>query len=584
MAIIHQLDDVLANKIAAGEVVERPINAVKELVENSIDAKADQIDIIVREAGLDFIQVIDNGQGMDKEDALLCFMRHATSKIKDDEDLFNIVTLGFRGEALPSIAAVSSLELETSTGAVATYVHYEYGKYQADHSTNRNQGTTVTVRKLFQNVPARLKYIRSINSEYAHIQKYVEQMALSYPDIAFSLTHNGREMLRTSGNGDLLEVIGNIYGLHVTKNMIPASFADNEFKITGYLGKIEVNRASKNSIITLVNHRVVRNRISSDAINLAYRKYLADNRYPIAIINIEIDPYLVDVNVHPSKLEVKFSKEDQLAELIKTGVEQTLSQIDLTYNLRANVAPKISMPSTNEQQEFDIQKAYVHDSVSEPELSYETKEIASPEPDSAVLETEELKPIKQKILVKGQVHGTYIIAEDKNGMYLIDQHAAQERINYEYFLAKYSRLDLTMRDLLVPITLDYPISDLLLIEERKNVLVKLGINVEQFGDGIVIKQLPLWLKNVDEKIFVEEMIDALLKAKQVDVLAMQEHAIATLSCKASLKGNTYQTNFELQTIVDNLMRCDNPYVCPHGRPTIIHYSTYEIEKMFKRVV
>ena len=616
MQKIRQLDDILANKIAAGEVIERPANVVKELVENSIDANSSKIDVIIEEGGLKLIQVIDNGDGMDKEDALLCFSRHATSKIKDDQDLFCIQTLGFRGEAIPSIASISHFELKTSTGQIGTSVVYEYGKYIENKESDSKKGTNIKVEKLFQNVPARLKYVRSTNAEFANIQTYLERLSLSHPDIAFLLVHNGRTIYKTNGNGNLLEVISNIYGLNVAKAMIPVDFADDEFHITGFISKIDVNRASRNHMITMVNSRVVRNKVSIDSIKNAYSRYLAEKRYPITILNIEIDPYLVDVNVHPSKLEVRFSKEMKLKELIYQGISEALANVNLTYNAVADYKkPKVNIEQPAFEFNYDVEDEIdpilkstdneninhvddknnetfdnIENEVVDKENNYNLVQEQNIEyivPDKQVVETKvesREKLMKKKLLVKGQVHGTYIICEDETGMYLVDQHAAQERINYEYFLDKYQHLNLSMRDLLVPITLEYPLSEFLIIEERKQLLSQVGINLEVFGNcGYVIKQLPLWMQNIDEQVFIEDMVDQVLKDNKVDVVKLQDHAIATLSCKASLKGNTHLSNEGMQNIIDNLMRCDNPYVCPHGRPTLVYYSSYEIEKLFKRV-
>ena len=594
---IKQLDEILANKIAAGEVIERPANVVKELVENSIDASSSKIDIIIEEGGMNLIEIVDDGLGMDQEDAKLCFSRHATSKITNDQDLFCIQTLGFRGEAIPSIASISHFELKTSDGQSGSTVVYEFGKFIEQKQSDLKRGTKITVTKLFQNVPARLKYVKSVNAEFAHIQNYVERLSLSHPDIAFTLMHNGKVTYKTNGNGQLLEVIHQIYGLSVVKNMLNLKVENDEFEVEGYIGKIEINRASKNHIVTLVNHRSVKNQIAIDAINQAYRKYLADNRYPIAIINIEIDPYLVDVNVHPSKLEVKFSKESELKQLIFDGVSKTLEGVNLTYQVkeekpvfkpqldqldleidfRQEVPPlqvqpiERTMPSSIYEEKEEYQASPINQEISEQKIVEEIKETP-------------LKEMKKKIFVKAQIHGTYIVGEDGEGMYLIDQHAAQERINYEYFLEKYSHPDMTMRDLLVPITVEYPLSECMIIEERKELLKEVGIYLDPFGNGFIIKQLPMWMNQINEHLFIEDMIQQVLKDNKIDLLSLQEHAIATLSCKASLKGNSHLSIESMQTIVDNLMRCDNPYVCPHGRPTIIHYSAYDLEKLFKRVV
>lgn len=599
---IKQLDDILANKIAAGEVIERPANVVKELVENSIDASSSKIDIIIEEGGMNLIQIIDDGSGMDKEDARLCFSRHATSKIYNDQDLFCIQTLGFRGEAIPSIASISHFVLKTSDGNQGSTVIYEFGKFIEQKQSDLNRGTNISVSKLFQNVPARLKYVKSVNAEFAHIQNYVERLSLSHPDIAFTLIHNDKMTYKTNGNGNLLEVIHQIYGLSVVKNMLNLKAGNDEFQIEGFIGKIEVNRASKNHIVTMVNHRIVKNQVAIDAINQAYRKYLADNRYPIAVINIEIDPYLVDVNVHPSKLEVKFSKEYELKKLIFDAVSKTLENVNLTYQVKEE--RPVFKPQLD-QMDLDIdfrqeiptkvqekpQASFIQEKkqplfVHEEKNEYITEPVEKLFEEPIQLEKVEvsLKEMKKKIFVKAQIHGTYIVGEDDSGMYLIDQHAAQERINYEYFLEKYSHPDMTMRDLLIPITVEYPLSECMMIEERKDLLKEVGIDLEPFGNGFIIKQLPMWMNQINEHLFIEDMIQQILKDNKIDLLSLQEHAIATLSCKASLKGNSHLSIESMQTIVDNLMRCDNPYVCPHGRPTIIHYSAYELEKLFKRVV
>ena len=599
---IKQLDDILANKIAAGEVIERPANVVKELVENSIDASSSKIDIIIEEGGMNLIQIIDDGSGMDKDDARLCFSRHATSKIYNDQDLFCIQTLGFRGEAIPSIASISHFVLKTSDGSQGSTVIYEFGKFIEQKQSDLNRGTNISVSKLFQNVPARLKYVKSVNAEFAHIQNYVERLSLSHPDIAFTLIHNDKMTYKTNGNGNLLEVIHQIYGLSVVKNMLNLKAGNDEFQIEGFIGKIEVNRASKNHIVTMVNHRIVKNQVAIDAINQAYRKYLADNRYPIAVINIEIDPYLVDVNVHPSKLEVKFSKEYELKKLIFDAVSKTLENVNLTYKVKEE--RPVFKPQLD-QMDLDIdfrqeiptkvqekpQASFIQEKkqplfVHEEKNEYITEPVEKLFEEPIQLEKVEvsLKEMKNKIFVKAQIHGTYIVGEDDSGMYLIDQHAAQERINYEYFLEKYSHPDMTMRDLLIPITVEYPLSECMMIEERKDLLKEVGIDLEPFGNGFIIKQLPMWMNQINEHLFIEDMIQQILKDNKIDLLSLQEHAIATLSCKASLKGNSHLSIESMQTIVDNLMRCDNPYVCPHGRPTIIHYSAYELEKLFKRVV
>lgn len=595
MAKIKQLDDVLANKIAAGEVVERPSSVIKELVENSIDAHASRIQVFIEEGGLSLMKVIDNGEGMERIDAKMCFSRHATSKIKDDYDLFNIMTLGFRGEAIPSIASVSHFDLRTSTGEEGCFVEYEFGKYKNEGICDLPKGTQITVTKLFQNVPARLKYLKSVNSEFASIHQYIERIALAYPHIAISLYHNQKMIFQTNGKGNLLEVIASMYGIATAKNMIPIQIENDEFQINGYISKIDTSRASKANIITLVNHRYVKNAMSIDAINSAYRAYLADNRYPISVINIEVDPYLVDVNVHPSKLEVRFSKEYELKELILKGVEETLQKVNLTYQVKNKQTERETFKPQLDQVTFDFQetKPEFHENIiKEPQQHFDHTQKEDIQP--ATYQKQDIpvsnnrkqpKPMKEKIYAKVQIHGTYLIGENEKGMYLLDQHAAQERINYEYYKEQFSHLDLTMQPLIVPLQLEYPMSEFLVLQERKDLLEQVGIHLEVFGEhGYILRSLPLWMKKIDENVFVDEMIQEVLTKNHLNVVDLQEHAIATLSCKASLKANTYLSLSDMQSIFDHLMCCDNPYVCPHGRPTLIFYSDYELEKLFKRVI
>ncbi len=607
MARIKQLDQVLINKIAAGEVIERPANVVKELVENSIDAKATRIDIAIKDGGLEMIQIKDDGIGMDQEDALLCFSTHATSKINEYQDLFNISTLGFRGEAIPSIAAISDFTLETSDGVEHTRVNYHYGKKSEVAQIDRSRGTTITVANLFNNVPARLKFVKSVNAEFSHILQYIERLSLTKPGISFSLIHNDKQIFLSNGNGNLLEIIANMYGVNVARNMIEVNFGDEEFSIHGYVSSLDVNRSNKNNIITLVNNRVVKNKISINAIDEVYRQYLFEKRYPIAILNIEVDPYLVDVNVHPAKLEVKFSKEEKLREIISEGVSNALKKTDITYQA-TNVDRKIEKPKfkpvENEQLQLDLnyqpqpQSNIVASSQSEytvePEIIIPEPETASEEiqkdvrviePEKEIVPPVKERPIKKYLDVQGQVLGTYIVAQDETGMFLIDQHAAKERINYEFFISQYENKNMDMMDMLVPLTFDLPKSDFVKIAANKDKLAEIGVNLEEFsGQTFVVRALPVWMKNTDATIFIEEMFDRVLSDQHIDVIKMQDHAIATLACKASLKANTYLTKEGMQGLVNDLMRCDNPYVCPHGRPVIIYYTEYELEKLFKRVV
>ncbi len=602
MGNIHQLDSILANQIAAGEVIERPANVVKELVENSIDANSSHVYIYVVDGGLTMMKVVDDGCGMDEEDARMCFLTHATSKIKTNFDLFNITTLGFRGEAIPSIASVSHFELTTSTKEAGTRIVYEYGKKISEGYAVGKKGTTIEVTKLFQNVPARLKYMKSVNYEFSRILSMVERFALSHPEVSFQLYHQDKLVFHTSGNGQLIEVFGQIYGLAVARNMIYIENENDEFKIEGYISRIDTSRASKNNMITLINSRVVRSYTVVDAINQAYRDYLANDRYPISMINVTIDPFLVDVNVHPSKMEVRFSKESELHDLINQTVVERLKQENLVYQVQNKETEKERVKVEQVQLDLDNPALHseditpVHSFVHEPAMSEPApiQEVPSYQEKTYSQDTQETnisnliptkKPILKKIYAKCQIHGTYIVGENQEGLYLVDQHAAKERINYEYFKERFVENSHSFYDLLVPIVLDFPQSEAMLLRERRALLEGIGIYIEEFGENsFVVKKLPAWMQDIDERIYIETMCDSVIHQNRVDVMALQEHAIATLACKASVKGNTYLSMNEMQGLLDDLMRIENPYVCPHGRPTILFYSSYELEKLFKRVV
>ena len=611
MGNIHHLDKVLVSQIAAGEVIERPANVVKELVENAIDANSSHIQIEVEEGGLTLIRIMDDGCGMDREDANMCFEEHATSKIKTNFDLFNITTLGFRGEAVPSIASISHLELETSTGNEGTKVVYEYGNKISEETVGCQKGTTFTITKLFQNVPARLKYMKSVNYEFSRILSFVERFALSHPDIAFSLYHQQRLVFQTSGNNQLVEVFGQIYGLQVARNMMAIENENDDFAISGYISRIDTSRASKNNIITLINGRVVKAATVVDAVNNAYRDYLFPDRFPIALVNVSIDPFLVDVNVHPSKMEVRFSKEDELYQLIFDTVLNKLKEINQTYEAHNRETERNLSPiQKSEQIALEIEDVVEAPKQEEltlveqslpPQFQFDEpvkgqeavvsnyQEIIQEPMGEVYHQTiepiEEKKPILKKIYAKCQIHGTYIVGENQDGFYLIDQHAAKERINYEYFKAKFTNKDPLETDLLVPLIFEFPSNEALLLRERRELLKSAGITLEDFGNNsFVVKKLPVWMKEINERVYIETMCDSIIHQNKLDELEIRKDAIATLACKASVKGNTYLSPTEMQGLLDDLMRIENPYVCPHGRPTMIFYSGYELEKLFKRVV
>ncbi|MGP1907586.1 DNA mismatch repair endonuclease MutL [Metabacillus sp. JX24] len=616
MGKIVRLDDSLSNKIAAGEVVERPASVVKELAENSIDAGSTVIEIQVEEAGLAKIRIIDNGEGIQPEDCLNAFHRHATSKIKDENDLFRIRTLGFRGEALPSIASVSHIELKTSTGdGAGTRMVLKGGKVEVHESASSRKGSDLTVSNLFFNTPARLKYVKTVHTELGNITDVVNRLALSNPNVSFKLTHNGKQLLHTSGNGDVRQVVAGIYGLPIAKKMIPIHLQSLDFEVKGFISLPEITRASRNYISTIVNGRFIKNYPLVKAIQQGYHTLLPIGRFPVVFLEIQMDPILVDVNVHPAKMEVRLSKEAELNELITSGIKQAFSKKQLIPDA---ALPKRKEKAPEEQQSF----TFSHVKKDEPILparkaesqavAFQVKEdfpIAvekaadySSEPadetltiteEAAVEEeytdrgadhsnTESLIPVLYPI---GQMHGTYILAQNENGLYIIDQHAAQERINYEYYKEKVGQVASEVQELLVPITLHYSADEAVILTEKMPELAQVGIFLEPFGgNSFIVRSHPQWFPKGEEGSIIEEMIQEVLDHRQADVKKIREEAAIMMSCKAAIKANHHLRQDEIFALLETLRKTADPFTCPHGRPIIIHHSIYEMEKMFKRIM
>ncbi|TQR26396.1 DNA mismatch repair endonuclease MutL [Bacillus safensis] len=633
MAKIIQLSDDLSNKIAAGEVVERPASVVKELVENAIDAKSTVIEIDVEEAGLSSIRIIDNGVGIDAEDCKLAFQRHATSKIKDENDLFRVRTLGFRGEALPSISSVSHLEMKTSTGEGAgTHLALQGGKIISEKKTSGRRGTEIVVTNLFYNTPARLKYMKTVHTELGNISDVVNRIALAHPEVSIRLRHQGKVLLQTNGNGDVRHVLAAIYGTAVAKKMLPLHVQSLDFEVKGYISLPEVTRASRNYMSSVVNGRYVKHFPLVKAIHEGYHTLLPIGRHPITFIEMKMDPILVDVNVHPSKLEVRLSKEQELHELIKQGIKEVFQKQQLIPS--ASVPKKAPMPAVkNEQQSLTFDAKQGNQSPAEKPLSYqpeplesivyetshteaygipkqEKTEASSPvfyeeasserdhlEESAASLEDVETVlheegtetiPENERVPVMypiGQMHGTYILAQNERGLYIIDQHAAQERIKYEYYREKVGEIEQEVQEMLVPLTFHYSKNDMLIIEEHKDVLAKVGVFLEPFGSGsYIVRSHPQWFPKGEEAELIDEIIEQVLDEKRVDIKKLREEAAIMMSCKGSIKANRHLRHDEIKALLDELRQTKDPFTCPHGRPIIIHHSTYEMEKMFKRVM
>lgn len=583
---VRVMDITLSNKIAAGEVVESLMNVVKELVENSIDAKARNIKVELKESGVKQIKVVDDGIGMNREDATLALKRHATSKIYEDDDLFNIKTLGFRGEALPSIASVSKMVLETSDGDEGTKILLEGGKTKDIQSSNLRQGTLIEVNDLFFNTPARLKYLKNLHTELANITSYLNRMALCYPDIKFSLVNDDRKLLNTDGSGNLLKVINSIYGLDVTKKMVKIVGENSDYEINGYISYPEVNRASRNFITLLVNGRYVKNNDITKTILEAYHTYLPINRYPIVVLNIETDPWLVDVNVHPTKMDVKFSKLEELKELIYNVTSEALKKLVLVPEIKSEdkVVTNISEISTLNDK-LDFKKEEIKPEYEEIEFDFNIKEEESSYEFPDDVKSDVKRNIPKKINPVGIVHATYIIGENDDGMYIIDQHAAMERINYEYYLKELGKEDNSYIDLLVPIKLEFTNEEYINLKTKFEEIRKLNISFEEFGiNTIIIRSHPKWLGDKYVTLKLRKIIEVILSTKEFSKEKFNERIAITLSCKMAIKANDYISLEEADKLLEKLLLCDNPYTCPHGRPTIINYSYYELEKLFKRVM
>ena len=603
MGQIIVMEELLSNKIAAGEVVERPASVVKELVENAIDANSTSIEIVLEEAGLTKIQVTDNGKGMDAEDAVQAFSRHATSKITTEHDLFRIRSLGFRGEALASIASVSKVNLWTSDGEnIGTKVELEGGKIISSTPAPIRRGTDIVVRQLFFNTPARLKYLKTIQTELGHTIDLINRLALSFPSIAFKLIHNNQTIIQTSGRGDLKQVLASIYGVSNAKKMVAFENESVDFHLKGYATIPEITRASKNYITVLVNGRWVKHYGINNAIVDAYHTLLPIGRYPIVVLNIETDPMLTDVNVHPAKHQIRLSKEKELMELVRSTIRSVIH--------RVQQPPKIiEKPEVKKQP--SIQFDFFKQTYAIPESTPTPTPTPTPEPAPALEpKEEEMEPasivyeqtdsfdeviveqyVEEKqafpdLHVVGQIHGTFIVAQSDDGFYLIDQHAAQERIKYEYYRDKVGEVNAGERQaLLLPLTFHYSLDEAYRIKENLTELHDVGIFLEEFGpSSFVVREHPSWFPKGHETKIIESLIEQVLTNRKTDIKKLREDAAIMMSCKLSIKANHYLTMKDMEQLLESLKNAQHPLTCPHGRPVIVHFSTYEVEKMFKRVM
>ncbi|WP_410768581.1 DNA mismatch repair endonuclease MutL [Fontibacillus sp. BL9] len=695
MAKITVLDEHIANQIAAGEVVERPSSVVKELVENAVDAGATKIEVQVEEGGLELIRVTDNGSGIEPEDCETAFYRHATSKLLSGRDLFQIRSLGFRGEALPSIAAVAKVRLVSSSDdtGLGRVIAIEGGTLKENEETAAPQGTDITVKELFYNTPARLKYMKTIQTELGHISDVMYRQALAHPEIAFSLKHNGNSLLQSQGSGDLLQVIASIYGINTSKSMIPIQAENLDYRISGFVGLPELTRSNRSAMSTVVNGRFIRNQGLQQAILRAYHTLLPINRYPLIVLSLDMHPSLVDVNVHPAKLEVRFSKEAELNAFVEESVRAVLSeQVLIPQVIKQQLGKGSSGSVIQEQFHFPSARleaapttaglspaagtapsgtgapdsgdrpstaapagpqggfgaaapgaaanardgAYgppsrtagaggftLREQAAAPGAAYGSATAAQPPQGAYAPRTPQAQgqfgrapqggyaaapsggavpPAAQEALygtpsaapelpafpelsLIGQHHGTYLIAQNENGLYLVDQHAAHERVNYEYYYEKFGNPADASQELLLPITLEFTPAESEKLKERLSWFERAGVILEHFGGGTFrVVSYPYWFPQGDEEDIIHEMAEWVLSERAIDLAKLREKSSILVSCKASIKANQKLTPDEANTLLQRLAACKQPYTCPHGRPIVISFSNYDLEKLFKRVM
>lgn len=633
MAVIHLLDYKTIDKIAAGEVVEKPASVVKELVENSIDAGATALTIEIKNGGIDYIRITDNGIGIDNADVKNAFLRHATSKIETADDLQFVQTLGFRGEALSSISAVGKVELVTKTKDSLLGTRYVLeGARQVDFSeVGAPNGTTMIVRNLFYNVPARKKFLNSPITEGGYIADLVEHMALSNPNVSFKFINGKDVKFHTSGNGDLKEIVYRIYGKDTADALLPVDYKSENMHITGYIGKPVLNRGSRGFENYFLNGRYIKSKLIYSAIEDGYKEFLMQHKFPFTVLHITTKPERVDVNVHPTKMDVRITDEKAFYEDIRNAVYQVLKENELIpeVSLVEEDNEKIDYKSMVMPEPFE-EKRLENLKVSEEKAKYSengekygnlqeklqkweenqvlgediTRLLIKNEPkvsnniikarDHIIVEKPmQMNFFEEKLLTKeakeeynilGQLFDTYWLVAFKDKLYIIDQHAAHEKVKYEEFMKKYSEKDLVSQTLNPPIILSLSAKEESVLKENWEIFSRLGFNIEEFGGNeYALRCVPMDLYGQNEQSLFVSILDELCEDDNKASLTI-EQKIASMACKAAVKGNNKLSTAEMSALIDKLLELENPYNCPHGRPTIISMSKYEIEKKFKRIV
>lgn len=664
MPQIQVLDQITIDKIAAGEVIERPASIVKELVDNSIDAKAASVTVEIQDGGISLIRVTDNGSGIEREDIRNAFLRHSTSKIRKVEDLAHIASLGFRGEALSSISAVTRTELITKTKEDTFGTRYviEGGVEQSLEDAGAPDGTTFLVRQLFYNVPARRKFLKTPMTEAGHVQDLLMRLALSHPEVAFTFINNGQTKMRTSGNGKLKDVIYSIYGREAAANLIELDYSMDGLVMKGYLGKPVITRGNRNFENYFVNGRYVKNAMLSKAIEDAYKDFLMQHKFPFVVIHFQVDGEKIDVNVHPTKMEMRFQRQQDVYNIVYEGVHRTLLEPELIPQVEAPAPKVISQPKSEspfllkpktapqpmekkpEEKEEPHDEAYFMKKMKERVLSYHQRnssaEVAKKEQifrpqaqaerikdalarakevekqpqkqaeeqpelirETPVYETkpvteekaEQLNLFEEHLLKRekkaeykliGQVFETYWLVEFENSLYIIDQHAAHERVLYERTLKEMKNREFTAQYLSPPIILSLSMQEAQVLNENMDRFTRIGFEIEPFGgEEYAVRAIPDNLFGIAKKELLLEMLDDLTDGISTSMTPeLIDEKVASMSCKAAVKGNNRLSAQEADALIGELLLLENPYHCPHGRPTIIAMTQRELEKKFKRIV
>lgn len=625
MANIQVLDQITIDKIAAGEVVERPASIVKELVENAIDAGASAVTVEIKEGGISFIRITDNGCGIPKEEVSLAFLRHSTSKIRTVDDLTTVSSLGFRGEALSSIAAISQVELLTKTrdSLLGTRYVIEGGKEKTLEDAGAKDGTTFLVRQIFYNTPARRKFLKTPMTEASHVNELMLRLALSHPEVSFEFINNGQLRLHTSGNGRLKDVIYQVYGREITQNLLEVDEAFLGLKVTGYIGKPLITRGNRNYENYYINGRYVKSQMIAKAIEDAYKDFTMQHKYPFTVLHFVMDGCDLDVNVHPTKMELRFSNQQEVYNFVYSAVKQALSEKELI--------PQVELPEPTQASQKEVQKktqpqpeknldyfmekmkervASYHSGMSQAEVkdvhevhreaaqtdrimeavNYRKQQETVPEEPAEQLNLFEEKLLSKEAVVEhkiiGQVFDTYWLVEFHEQLYIIDQHAAHERVLYEKTLHGMKTRDFTSQYLSPPIILNLSMQEAQVLKEHMDIFAEIGFEMEAFGgDSYAVRAIPDNLFGIAKKELLLEMLDQLTDGINTSLTPdLIAEKIASMSCKAAVKGNSRLSYAEVEVLIQDLLKLDNPYHCPHGRPTIIAMTKRELEKKFKRIV